>query len=144
MSTLTRADIEALIQEARNDDRRLDLSERDLSGLNLNHLNLRWADLRGALWGGLTIDRLPSGHVYLIPTPDGWYMHVGCWDGTPDQLRRLIAQDDGWPEAEGAEITCRRPCLEAALALCEVHMADHADVIDDLREHWKSAEEEAA
>lgn len=141
MSTLTRADVEARIQDARDsghclDLAGLDLSDLDLSDLDLWRADLRRADLRGALWGGLVIDCLPSGRVYLIPTPDGWHMHVGCWDGTPDQLRSLIAQDEDWPEAEGAEITRRRPYLEATLALCEVHMADHADVIDDLRKKW--------
>ncbi|MBC3186383.1 pentapeptide repeat-containing protein [Corynebacterium sp. zg-331] len=161
MSTLTRADIKARIQEAHDNDRPLDLSNQDLSGLDLSHLalrgaNLQWADLRwanlrdadlrdtalrwtnlwGAYWDGLVIERLPSGQVYLVPTPDGWHMRVGCWDGTPSQLRTLIAQDDDWPEAEGNEIPRRRPYLEAALTLCEVHMADQADVIDQLRELW--------
>ncbi|MCH6197465.1 pentapeptide repeat-containing protein [Corynebacterium mastitidis] len=159
MSTLTRADVEALIQEARDSFQCLDLVERDLSGLDLSSFNLqgaylrgsnlrgtdlRWANLEEARWDGLAIQSIPSGRVYLIPTPDGWYMHVGCWKGAPDELRRLIAQDEDWPEAEGEEITRRRPYLEAALALCEAHMADHADVIDKLRERWGSADEEAA
>ena len=87
----------------------------------------------GAFLGGLQITELPSGQLTLIPTSDGWRIQLGCWSGTPDQLRALIAQDNGWPEAEGDEIDRRRPYLEAALALCEVHMADHARVIDDLK-----------
>ncbi|WP_258933239.1 hypothetical protein [Nesterenkonia pannonica] len=48
----------------------------------------------------------------------------------------MIAKDEGWPEAKGNEITRRRPYLEAALALCRVHMADHPSVISDLAERW--------
>nr|WP_083912339.1 pentapeptide repeat-containing protein [Corynebacterium mastitidis] len=159
MNPVNRAIVEALIQEAHDNGQRLDLSERDLSDLDLQDADLKGADLRGAnlqwtdlqgadlrdaYWDGLVIDHLPSGRVYLIPTPDGWYMHVGhFWNGTPDELRDLIAQDEDWPEAEGEEIARRRPYLEAALALCKVHMADHADVIDNLRKRWGSGEETA-
>ena len=128
----------------------VDLSGVDLSGVDLQDANLRYANLRNTnlryanlsgtslhgayLWGGLQITDLPSGQLTLIPTSDGWHLHVGCWDGTPDQLRALIAQDKGWPEAEGEEISRRRPYLEAALALCEVHMKDHQNVIEELKE----------
>ncbi|WP_244874433.1 hypothetical protein [Corynebacterium mastitidis] len=71
-------------------------------------------------------------------------MQIGCWWGTPDELRSLIAQDEGWPKAEDEEATRRRPYLEAALALCEVHMTDHTDVIDDLRKRWGSNKDVAA
>lgn len=113
-----------------------DLWGADLWGANLRDTNLRDANLRDALWDGFHITDLPSGQLTLIPTPDGWRMRVGCWDGTPDQLRDLIAQDTGWPEAEGEEVTRRRPYLEAALALCEVHMDDHQQVINKLKEKW--------
>lgn len=112
------------------------LSGANLRGANLSGANLRSANLRGIFWGGLQITELPSGQLTLIPTSDGWQIQLGCWSGTPDQLRALIAQDNGWPEAEGDEIDRRRPYLEAALALCEVHMADHASVIDDLKKRW--------
>lgn len=113
-----------------------DLWGANLWGANLRGADLEGANLRGALWGGLRITDLPSGQLTLIPTPDGWQLHVGCWHGTPDKLRDMIAQDEGWPEAEGDEIERRRPYLQAALALCEVHMKDHADVINDLKEKW--------
>lgn len=103
---------------------------------DLRETDLRYANLRGVYWDGLQITNLPSGQLMLTPTCDGWQLRVGCWRGTPDQLRTLIAQDEGWPEAKGEEITRRRPYLEAALTLCEVHMKDHADVIDDLKERW--------
>lgn len=109
-----------------------------LWGADLRGAKLRYAALRGDCWDGLCIPDLPSGHLILIPTCDGWQLRVGCWRGTPNQLRTLIAQDQGWPEAKGEEVTRRRPYLEAALTLCEVHMKDHADVISDLKERWRS------
>lgn len=121
------------------------LSGAHLSGANLRGANLRGADLRGAnlydaRWGGLEINHLPSGTLHLTPTPGGWRITLGCWYGTPEQLRDLIAQDQGWPEAEGDEITRRRPYIEAALALCDLHMRDHEDIIPTLAEKWTSTE----
>ena len=110
-----------------------DLTDADLRGADLGYANLRGANLRGANlkgmnlwradWDGLQITGLPSGQIVLIPTSDGWELHVGCWTGTIDDLRTLIAQDEGWPEAEGDEITRRRPGLQAALALIDAHVA---------------------
>lgn len=121
--------------------RNANLRDADLRGADLHHADLRGADLWGAnlhdtTWSGLQITNLSSGQLILTPTCDGWKLRVGCWKATPDQLRELIAQDEGWPEAEGEEIARRRPYLQAALALCEVHMKDHANVIDDLKERW--------
>ena len=121
------------------------LSGADLRGADLHCADLRSADLRGAnlhgaRWGGLEIKRLPSGPLHLTPTPEGWHITLGCWNGTPDQLRDLIAQDQGWPEAEGDEITRRRPYLHAALALCDIHMQDHEDIIPTLAEKWTDKE----
>jgi hypothetical protein len=123
----------------------------NLLGANLGKANLWRADLRGAYlrgayltganlggvdWDGLQITGLPSGQIVLIPTPDGWELRVGCWAGTIDGLRTLIAQDDGWPEAEGDEITRRRPGLQAALALIDAHIALHPNVINQLKTKW--------
>lgn len=128
------------------DLRGADLRGAELCGANLRGAELRGADLcganlcganlRGAEWGGLQITDLPSGQLTLTPTCDGWQLRVGCWSGTPDQLRELVAHDKGWPEAKGEEITRRRPYLQAALALCEVHMKDHQDVIEELKARW--------
>ena len=116
------------------------LSGAHLSGANLRGANLRGANLYDARWGGLEINHLPSGTLHLTPTPGGWRITLGCWYGTPEQLRDLIAQDQGWPEAEGDEITRRRPYIEAALALCDLHMRDHEDIIPTLAEKWTSTE----
>ena len=115
----------------------------NLCGANLWGADLRGADLRGAdLWGAsgglLQIAvGLPSGGLTLYPTPDGWHLTVGCWSGTPDDLRTLIAQDDGWPEATGDEITRRRPYLTAALALVDLYTADNADALAVVVDRWK-------
>lgn len=161
MTSLIHEDVEKIIKKARAeykapDLRGADLRGADLCGADLWGADLRGADLRGAdmsgadLWGadlrdallsycffgGLQISETPSGRVTLIPTCDGWRMQVGCWSGTPEELKTLIARDEGWPEAQGEEIRRRRPYLEAVLALCEVHMADHTQVIEDLKAKW--------
>ena len=135
------------------DLRHADLAGADLRGANLNGANLRGANLRGAnlagarlynaildstSWSGLRLNGLPSGQLTLIPTCDGWKLEVGCWRGTPDGLKKLIAQDKGWPEAKGDEIARRRPLLEAALALCETHMADNQPTIANLKAMWNN------
>jgi len=118
-----------------------DLSGADLSGANLtdadlSRANLGGADLRGVYWSGLQITGLPSGQIVLTPTPVGWELRVGCWTGTIDGLRTLIAQDEGWPAAEGDEITRRRPGLQAASAFIEAHIAMHPNVINQLEAKW--------
>jgi len=123
-----------------------DLLNADLLDVNLQEANLRGADLRGADLrdanlqdiGGLIMQLrgMPSGELILFPRPDGWWLYVGCWDGTPDDLRELVAADGGWPEARGAEIARRRPYLEAALALVDLHVAEHPGVIEDLSQRW--------
>ncbi|CAB1000403.1 pentapeptide repeat-containing protein [Corynebacterium diphtheriae] len=166
MARLSREEVEKIIEKAREENKIPDLRGPDLRGANLWGADLRDADLRGAnLWGadlrsarlrganlcsanlrdanlsncnfdGMQITETPSGQITLIPTCKGWWMQVGCWEGTPEELKALIAQDEGWPEACGKEVLRRRPYLEAVLALCEVHMADHRQVIDDLKERW--------
>lgn len=129
-----------IVKSAREDNKLPDLRYADLRGANLYGADLYDADLRGARWGGLEINHLPSGTLHLIPTHQGWHIQLGCWYGTPEQLRDLIAQDDGWPEAEGDEITRRRPYIHAALTLCDLHMQDHEDIIPTLAEKWTDKE----
>ena len=108
----------------------------NLHGADLRRADLCRADLRGALWDGLYVDGLHPYRCLLVPTPDGWKITIGCWTGTVDELRDLIARDDGWPEATGDEIIRRRPLLSAFCDMCDVHMSAHPDVIDDLAERW--------
>ena len=118
-----------------------DLRGADLRGANLWGADLRGANLRGAdLWGALRIDGIPSGQVTLLPTPDGWDLRVGCWHGTPDELRDLVAGDN-WPEARGDEIVRRRPYLTGALALIDAHTADRAETITALAAKWGTPDE---
>ena len=118
------------------DLRGADLRGANLGGADLTYADLRGANLRGTNWNGLQITGLPSGQIVLTPTPDGWELRVGCWTGAIDRLRDIIAQDEGWPEAEGAEITRRRPGLQAAMALGDAHIAVHPNVINELEAKW--------
>ena len=107
-----------------------DLYGASLYGANLYGASLRGANLYGAsLYGLLTVSGLPSGGLTLLATVDGWRLTVGCWTGTPAELREMVAQDDGWPEATGDEVTRRRPGLLAAAALAEAHIAAFPDEV---------------
>lgn len=101
-----------------------DLRWADLRGADLRGANLYGANLREAK-GVLHIPAgLPSGELTLWHHDEEWRVRVGCWEGTPDDLRALIAKDRDWPEAEGEEIKRRRPLLEAALTLIEAFITD--------------------
>lgn len=148
----------AEIEAARQGHRVPDLRYADLSGADLRGANLRYADLWGAnlsganLWGAdlryadpiLSVTGLPSGHAILTPTVSGWALRVGCWTGTIDGLRTLIAQDDGWPEAEGDQIAVRRPMLAALADMCEVWAADRQWALDAVIEKWGQSDGGAA
>lgn len=129
--------------------RSVDLSDATLSWANLSGANLYYADLTGVdligaslrganLYGVgqiLRVDNLPSGQATLTPTTGGWVLTVGCWRGTVNGLRELIAGDI-WPEAEGEEQARRRPSLELLIDMCEVHISYWPDLIDELKEKW--------
>lgn len=119
---------------------RADLRRADLRYANLYDVDLYDADLRHAQLTGLLIDGLPSGHLIFIPTPDGWHLTVGCWEGTTDELREMIAKDNGWPEARGKEISLRRPILEAMASACDSYAAANPDAVADVKraaDRWK-------
>lgn len=107
-----------------------------MHGANFIGANLRYANLSMTRWSGFAIDGLHPYRILLVPTPPGWQMAIGCWGGTPDDLRTLIA-GDVWPEAEGDEIIRRRPLLEAALHMVDAHIAAHHNVIEGLKERWE-------
>ena len=115
-----------------------DLRDANLCWANLTEINLRGADLRWAARAAriLHLEGLPSGETIFMPTPTGWYLTVGCWEGELEDFKTLIASDEGWPEARGAEVTRRRPSLQAVAALCEAHVGLHPTVIDELAEKW--------
>ena len=126
-----------------------DLGDADLRGANLGDANLRGANLRGAdlrganlgganLGGGMPIST-PSGDGYLLPTPDGWRINIGCWrNHTLEDLRALIADKTGWPEATGEERERRRPILAAVLTLAEAHTEYHAHLVTTLAKKWST------
>src|SRR5690606_19993807 len=97
--------------------------------------NLRGADLWGAGETAMQLRGMPSGELVLFPTPEGWRLYVGCWEGAPEALRELVAGDN-WPEARGEEILKRRPYLEAALTLVDLHIANAPGVIQSLSVKW--------
>ena len=120
-----------------------DLRDANLRGADLRFANLYGADLYGAdlhnnAAGILTVDGAHPYRAELVPTPNGWILTIGCWNGIVDELRALIAQDEGWPEATGENITKRRPILEAIADFCDLHIARHNGLIDDLAKRWNS------
>ena len=103
------------------DLRYADLRYADLRDADLRDADLRDADLRYAK-GVLSIDGLPSGRAFYVPTSDGWWITQGCWSGSLAEYREMIAGEE-WPSAEGDEILRRRPGLQAVAALCEAYEA---------------------
>ena len=114
------------------------LSDADLTGANLTGINLRGANLRWAARAAriLHLEGLPSGETIFMPTPTGWYLTVGCWEGNLEDFKNLIASDEGWPEARGSEVGRRRPSLQAVAALCEDHMCLYPDILNELADKW--------
>lgn len=118
---------------------RANLQGADLWRANLQGANLWGANLQGAhllVAGIVGLGETPSGSALVFPTCDGWVMQVGCWRGSPDELRALIARDWDWPEADGDEITRRRPYLELILAHVDLIMAEKAHLITELTKKW--------
>lgn len=119
---------------------RADMRSADLHGANLRDADLSYTVLTGANFVGLVLDGLPSGRLVFIPTPEGWQLNIGCWDGTTAELREMIAKDEDWPGAEGEEITERRPMLEAAADMCDSYAAANPHAVADMKsaaERWK-------
>ena len=120
----------------------VNLRDADLYGVNLTGINLRGANLSWAARAAriLHLEGLPSGETIFMPTPTGWYLTVGCWEGNLEDFKTLIASDEGWPEARGSEVTRRRPSLQAVAALCEAHMCLYPNIIDELADKWQETE----
>ena len=120
----------------------VNLRDADLYGVNLTGINLRGANLSWAARAAriLHLEGLPSGETIFMPTPTGWYLTVGCWEGNLEDFKTLIASDEGWPEARGDEVTRRRPALQAVAALCEAHMCLYPDIIEELAEKWQEVD----
>lgn len=119
----------------RTDMRHVKLRHSNLTDVDLHDADLRYASLIGLLASGM-----PSGNLTFIPTPEGWHLTIGCWEGTTAELRAMIAKDDGWPEAEGEKITARRPMLEAAADMCDAYAAAHTEALAEAKataDRWK-------
>ena len=116
-----------------------DLRGANLGGADLGGAYLRGANLRGARrYGIVALGETPSGHTDIHPTPDGWVVTVGCWSGPPDSLRAMIATDEGWPEATGAECARRRPYLLAVLTHADLIVAEFPDLVPALAAKWNT------
>ena len=120
----------------------VNLRDADLYGVNLTGINLRGANLSWAAHAAriLHLEGLPSGETIFMPTPTGWYLTVGCWEGNLEDFKALIAREEGWPEARGSEVTRRRPSLQAVAALCEAHMCLYPNIIDELADKWQETD----
>ena len=114
-----------------------------LLNANLDGASLTGANLAGAELTGLKLEGMPSGSLLFLPTREGWYLTIGCWEGTTDDLRELIAGDDGWPGARGAEVAARRPILAAAADMCDAYAAARPDALAKVKavaDRWKENE----
>ena len=126
------------------DLRDADLRDADLRDANLRDANLWGANLRGANGGILQVTGLHPYQAVMVPTVQGWWLRIGCWQGTTQGLRDLIAKDSGWPEAHGDQITTRRPLLNALADMCDLHAANHKDALDAVMERWGTEKENAS
>lgn len=113
-----------------------DLRDADLTGADLRGAHLNDAGLRGALGGVFEVTGLHPYQAVMVPTVNGWRLRIGCWEGTAEDLRDLIAQDDDWPEARGAQVTARRPLLNVLADMCDVHAANRKDDLDAVMKRW--------
>lgn len=119
-----------------------DLRQADLTEANLTDAYFYKADLFLAEYcGGLRLDALPSGQVTMVPTPGGWQLYVGCWEGTVDELEALASGDEGWPEAVGEERERRRPGLLALVPLLKAHQEYHHDKLVAVQKRWTTMSE---
>ena len=119
-----------------------DLRGAILSDADLRKANLFGADLRKAnLTDASTFRRLggtPSGLVHLYPTPNGWMLRIGCWQGTPDELRAIATDfDREWPSGcDREEKEERSKALLTVLATANEVMAANAGIIRVLAQTW--------
>lgn len=112
----------------------------NLIGAYLAGADTEGANLAGAYLTGLALEGLPSGPLLFIPTLEGWSLKIGCWEGTTDELREMIAKDTGWPEAQGKAVEVRRPMLEAAANMCDAYATEHPDALKAVKaavDRWK-------
>ncbi|WP_083912332.1 pentapeptide repeat-containing protein [Corynebacterium mastitidis] len=116
----------------------LDFSESNISSCNFYNDNLSGAvlyntNLHGTYWIGLVIERIFGDTFYLIPTPSGWEIQVGTFSGSPENLYpgNIRASDFSIDEKK------MREGIEAIHSLCELHMRNNAQLMEELRQHWK-------
>lgn len=118
---------------------RANLRAADAHGIDLEMANLSKTNLIGAnlcpaeMSGGITFTGLLPGSGYLVPTPTGWEITIGCWKSKPfEDFRAAIKGEAEWPIPEWLEQKSHRPTFVALLPLCEAHIAAHPDAVSDL------------
>ena len=131
MTTLTREAVIRIVSEARARGLIPDLRGADLSWADLREADLHGAD--GAFGLGVT----PSGPTDLRPLPSGtWQITVGCFKGTTDELRAVIAGDN-WPSnCDEGERALRRPILSAHADQADAIAAYHPHLLDAAVRKW--------
>lgn len=120
-----------------------DLWDADLSGTNLWDTDLSGANLWDTDGGILQVTGLHPYQAVMVPTVQGWWLRIGCWEGTTQALRDLIAKDYGWPEAYGDQITARRPLLNVLADMCDLHATNHKNALDTVIARWGTDKENA-
>lgn len=96
------------------------LRETDLRNTDLNGVDLRSANSSIFLVVGL--HRYP---MWAVPAKDGWQVTIGCWRGTTDDLRELIAGEN-WPESSFEQRKKLRPVLSAFADMCDEHAKNYS------------------
>lgn len=116
----------------------IDLKKANLSKTNLIGSNLYMAELSSAMaftrrGNTMAFTRMAPGSGYLVPTPTGWEITIGCWKGKPfEDFRAAVKGEAEWPEPEWLEQKSHRSIFEALLALCEIHISAHPDAVSEL------------
>lgn len=126
MTRLTRDDVDRIVSDARQQGKRPNLSKADLAGANFTGADLSnttMSRVRGL--PVLSITGLPSGKAILLPTPDGWQLHVGSWAGTPDALRELNTDNGSTIDPAPDDFDNNRPLHTAVADLADAFITAH-------------------
>lgn len=108
------------------------LNRADMTCANLSDAFLEGSDLRDAVLPGLLLDGLPAGRLIFIPTSEGWRLAINCWEGTTDNLRERMDEEEGF--------AMHRPTLSVAVDMCDAFAAAQPDAVAEVRaaaEKWE-------
>lgn len=119
--------------------RRSVFTRGSMHGVNFTSATFYGYELFSGVRGIFSFDAGASGNAVMVPMPNGtWRLYVGCWSGTPAELRTLIA-GDSWPSGcNKAERDRRRPILSAIADLAEAQGEYHEYLLDSVVRKWGS------